>query len=115
MKKEIYIIKNDINNKVYIGQAINSHTRFSAHKSNGKNHKGKSLIDDAIFKFGYEHFWYEILEITENYNEREKYWINYYNSLVPNGYNQTLGGNGFDYGIYNMNALIKVKKQYLIL
>lgn len=28
MKKDIYIIKNDINNKVYIGQAKNAKERF---------------------------------------------------------------------------------------
>ena len=31
IKKEIYIIKNDLNNKVYIGQAIDSKDRFRSH------------------------------------------------------------------------------------
>ena len=30
---------------------------------------------------------------VHNYNEREIYWINYYNSLTPNGYNIQTGGN----------------------
>jgi group I intron endonuclease len=89
VKKDIYIIKNDINTKVYIGQSLDSEQRF---KSHCKGDYDNSLIDKAIQKYGKEHFWFEILESQiENYNEREKYWIKYYNSKVPFGYN-TLGG-----------------------
>lgn len=89
-KKDIYIIKNDINTKVYIGQSVNSKERFISHcKSNNDN----SAIDKAIKKYGKEHFWFEILESQiENYNEREIYWIKYYNSKVPFGYNIQDGG-----------------------
>lgn len=91
IRKDIYIIKNDINTKVYIGQALDSKKRFQSHcKKNSDN----SLIDKAIQKYGKEHFWFEILESQiENYNEREKYWIKYYNSLKPFGYNILTGGN----------------------
>lgn len=85
VKKDIYIIRNDINNKVYIGQSLNSKERFASHcKRNNDN----SLIDKAIQKYGKEHFYYEILEeqIT-NYNEQEKYWIKYFDCLAPKGYN----------------------------
>lgn len=90
IKKDIYIIKNNLNDKVYIGQSINSEERF---KSHCKGNYNNSIIDVAIQKYGKEHFWYEILESQiENYNEREKYWINFYNSLTPNGYNIMPGG-----------------------
>lgn len=90
ISKVIYIIKNDINDKVYIGQSINAEDRFKSHCK--KNHDN-SLIDAAIQKYGKQHFWYEILEdYTEDYNEREKYWIKFYNSLSPNGYNLQSGG-----------------------
>lgn len=90
VKKDIYIIKNNINNKVYIGQSLDAKMRFDSHCK--KNHDN-SLIDAAIQKYGKEHFCYEILETQiTNYNEREKYWINYYNSLMPNGYNILDGG-----------------------
>ena len=90
IKKDIYIIKNDINTKVYIGQSLNSEERF---KSHCKGSYDNSLIDKAIQKYGKEHFWFEILESQiENYNEREKYWIKYYNSLKPFGYNILEGG-----------------------
>jgi group I intron endonuclease len=90
IKKDIYIIKNKINNKVYIGQSLNVAQRFISHCK--KNHDN-SLIDMAIQKYGKENFWYEILEsqIT-NYNERERYWINRFNSKTPNGYNILEGG-----------------------
>ena len=90
IRKDIYIIKNNINTKVYIGQALDSKKRFQSHcKKNNDN----SLIDKAIQKYGKEHFWFEILESQiENYNEREKYWIKYYNSLKPFGYNILTGG-----------------------
>lgn len=90
VKKDIYIIKNDINTKVYIGQSLDAAERFKSHcKKNNDN----SLIDKAIQKYGSEHFWFEILESQiENYNEREKYWIKYYNSKTPFGYNILEGG-----------------------
>lgn len=90
VKKDIYIIKNNINNKVYIGQSLDVKKRFDSHC---KKNRDNSLIDAAIQKYGKEHFYYEILETQiTNYNEREKYWINYYNSLTPNGYNILDGG-----------------------
>ena len=90
MKKDIYIIKNDINNKVYVGQSVDTKERFKAHCQI----KEKDIyFDKIIHKYGKEHFWYEILESQiENYNEREQYWIAYYNCLVPNGYNLSPGG-----------------------
>lgn len=103
MKKDIYIIKNTCNNKVYIGQAKDSAQRWLSHIYNAKheNKKGieKQLIHMAMAKYGVDKFHYEILEYQiENYDEREIYWINYYNSMVPNGYNISVGGNsvGFD-------------------
>lgn len=90
IKKSIYIIKNDINEKVYIGQSINPKERF---KSHCKNSNDNSLITKAIFKYGKEHFSYEILELDiKDYNEKEKFYITLFNSLSPNGYNVQLGG-----------------------
>lgn len=112
MKKDIYIIRNKINKKVYIGQAKDAAKRWLNHIYNAKyeNRKGleKQVIHKAMSKYGYENFYYEILEsqIT-NYDEREKYWINYYNSIVPNGYNVSVGGNGAGCGLEHPNSLIK--------
>lgn len=109
MKKEIYIIKNKINKKVYIGQSVNSAMRWSTHKSQAKNSPKKITIDKAMYELGIENFWYEVIETTENYNEREIYWINYYNSIIPNGYNLLLGGDGAQIGVNSANALIRDK------
>lgn len=91
MEKYIYIITNDINNKVYIGQSNNPQYRFSQHC---RNNEDNSLIDLAIQKYGKIHFTMSILEgPIKNYNEREMYYIIKYNSLRPNGYNILEGGN----------------------
>ena len=90
--KDVYIIKNDINDKVYIGQSANAEQRFVQH-CKPSSVKENSLITKAIQKYGKEHFYFELLETKiANYNEREKYWIEYYNSLTPNGYNILSGG-----------------------
>lgn len=107
MKKELYVIKNHINNKLYVGQAISAHLRFQHHISDGLRASNNSLIDAAIRQYGAEQFWYEILESTENYDEREKYWIKYFNCLTPNGYNISGGGSGGGCGIDNAQALIR--------
>lgn len=93
MKKSIYVIKNKINNKVYVGQAIDPQHRFIAHLSRAKTNADNSPIHDAIEALGKENFYYEILEKDiEDYNEKEKYWIKRLNCKIPNGYNLTDGG-----------------------
>lgn len=92
MKKDIYIIKNKINTKCYIGQSKDVTQRFQSH-CKPTSAKDNSLIDKAIAKYGRENFYYELLESqVENYNEREKYWIKKLNTLKPNGYNIQEGG-----------------------
>lgn len=93
----IYIIRNDINDKVYIGQTTTTlQTRFSQHfkKSTIANRHYK--IYNAIKKYGKGHFFVEELErdipLTK-LNEKEIYYIEKYNSFA-NGYNSTKGGDG---------------------
>ena len=92
MEKYIYKITNKINNKCYIGQTADYKRRFNEHKAKGyDNEKNKSLYL-AFDKYGIENFIFEIIEDkTPNYNEREKFWIKYYDSY-NNGYNMTEGG-----------------------
>ena len=55
----------------------------------------------------------EILEIVNEslLREREKYWIDYYKSFLPeNGYNLTLGGDGASPGVFNSSAKLSQKK-----
>jgi len=90
--KDIYKITNKINGKIYIGQSNNCLKRFQQHKNT--KYQYTSLISRAIKKYGVENFTFEIIEHdVTNYNEREMYWIQYFNSLKPNGYNILPGGN----------------------
>lgn len=110
MKKDIYIIKNTINDKVYIGQAKNCADRWLKHLSNARRRRD-TVIDKEIHKYGEAAFYYQILEYqVENYDEREKYWIKRYNSIVPNGYNVAVGGAGVGAGIESVCADIKDEK-----
>lgn len=95
MIKAIYLIKNTINNKCYIGQSVDPIHRFSAHKSHARNGDAADApgLYNAIRKYGENAFVLEILEWTEDYNAREKELIAEYNTLSPNGYNIMEGGN----------------------
>ena len=107
MKKDIYIIKNKINNKVYIGQADQALKRWGSHLRDAHS-KPKTIIDKAIKKYGEENFWYELLEKQiQNYDEREMFWIKKYNSQVPNGYNVSPGGKGVGSGVDHPVSSIK--------
>jgi predicted XRE-type DNA-binding protein len=58
-----------------------------------RHHLDNLPVHLAIAKYKEEAFSFAVLEENvENYNEREAYWINYYNSQVPNGYNILPGG-----------------------
>lgn len=63
-KYSIYIIKNKINSKVYIGQTCQSpHERFMQHmKPSVCKQRGTYKIYNAINKYGKENFYYEVLE-----------------------------------------------------
>ena len=102
----IYIIKNAINDKVYIGQSNNPAYRWEQYQSRVRCKDQNSLISKAMIKYGIEHFYMEILEAgVENYDEREVYWIKKYNSITPNGYNIASGGKGGGYGADNPSAI----------
>lgn len=111
MKKDIYIIRNKINNKCYIGQSTDYKYRFRKHCETARrnNHKYKSYLYNAMNELGIENFYVELLESQiENYNEKEIYYIEKYNSLRPNGYNLAKGGNWYPnlQGIEHHNAKI---------
>lgn len=88
MKKYIYKITNTINKKIYIGQTKDINRRFREHRQCGYNRVQNKYLYNAIKKYGVDAFTFEILEYVENYNEREHYWINYFESTNSNkGYN----------------------------
>lgn len=95
MRGFIYKITNKINGKSYIGQTIqNVKERFYQHCAT-KCSKAilNMVIHKAINKYGKSNFTIEVIEEVEstNLNDRERYWIKYYDSY-SNGYNSTKGG-----------------------
>lgn len=94
MKKAIYKITNLNNNKIYIGQSKQPEHRWKEHKWNAfnPNREENSLLYEALRKYGVNGFEFTILGWFDDYNEKERYYIKYFNSLAPNGYNLTEGG-----------------------
>lgn len=92
----IYKYTNNLNGLVYIGQAKNLQRRKYAHSSAYKNPSASEYnnqLHTAMRKYGIENFTFEVVEQCkiEELNEREKYWIAFYNSYKK-GYNGTEGG-----------------------
>ena len=110
----IYKITNKINNKIYIGQTIhtllyrwNNHIRASNRGSNIYFHK-------TIRKYGKENFIVEEIDQAESKNELnllEIQYIKQYNSLAPNGYNTSTGGEGGNN--FSNNPNIAIIKQHM--
>lgn len=107
MKGKIYCISNDINDKLYIGKTTypTIEERFQEHcKDSRKTSREHRPLYRAMRLYGEEHFTIRLVEECELsiLEEREQYWINYYDTY-HNGYNATLGGDGkmlYDYNIF---------------
>lgn len=101
----IYKIQNKINGKVYIGQSNHIEKRFRQHCYSIKRAHGRSIVDYDIEKYGKENFDFSIIEecFPEQLNERETYWISYYDSY-KNGYNCNEGGEQQSIGENNGRA-----------
>lgn len=93
---KIYIIKNTVNNKLYIGQTKQTlRKRFIGHK-NKSNNGSKPAIHCAMRLHGIENFNIELhyeCETLEEVNQKEIDCIKQFNSIAPNGYNILEGGN----------------------
>ena len=113
----IYKITKKSNGKSYIGQSNNIERRFIEHQTKGKS--SRIPVDVAIEKYGKDAFNYEIIEecTLDELNEKEKYWISYYNTL-NNGYNCSVGGDQQSIGENNGRAklteqdVIKIRIAY---
>lgn len=99
----IYQITNDINGKIYIGKTeFSIEKRWKEHCDDAyRETKEKRPLYAAMRKYGIEHFHIELIEETDNPEEREIYWIEQKQSFKY-GYNATLGGDGrrrIDYNV----------------
>ena len=94
----IYRILNKLTKKCYIGETKSKDViwRWNQHKQKIEINKGCPALRDAVKKYGIDNFEFSVLIICFD-DERFKYEIEYikkYNSVVPNGYNITNGGEG---------------------
>ena len=94
----IYMYRNRINGRIYIGQTVNIYLRRRQHENptgQDRTHQYESDFHKDIRKYGIENFEFTILEECdpEKLNEREVYWISKYNT-TSNGYNVKNGGSG---------------------
>lgn len=89
----IYLIKNKINNKVYVGQTTKDiNSRWQEHL---RDSSCCTYLRRAIKKYGKNNF--ELIKLCdcsscEELNEKEIYFIKFYNSFGKDGYNLTSGG-----------------------
>lgn len=110
----IYITKNLINNKKYIGKDSHNDPEYLG--------SGTLLLED-IKKYGKENFKKEILEycIKENLGEREEYWINFFDAIrskdfynirsqTSGWYNKDLNEEKYNYVIDKISKASKGKK-----
>lgn len=93
----IYKWTNKINGKIYIGQSVNIENRRKKHIADSyytKSNTYNTAFHSAIRKYGEENFTFEVLCICqkEELNVLEKFYIQKFNSILPNGYNMTDGG-----------------------
>lgn len=101
----IYKIENKLNGKIYIGKTLKTvQERWKEHCHDFKRERcEKRPLYSAMNKYGIENFFIEEIEQCEAniLSEREKYWIEYYNSFKY-GYNATTGGDGRSYLDYDL-------------
>ena len=91
---KVYKITNSVNEKVYIGITNDIHARWHRHKKNAINKVNKPLYD-SINKYGIDQFTITPICSTftrEDLGKLEQQFIKEQNTIWPNGYNLTSGG-----------------------
>jgi group I intron endonuclease len=125
MQYYIYKITNLVNNKPYVGKTGKTiEKRWKEHyyearrwqkcAETGTNFGYNSRLYPAMTKYGYENFNIQLLEETasvEEMNQREQYWIDFYDAR-NNGYNIAAGGHGgfFSGCKHTPEAIEKIRK-----
>lgn len=94
-KAGIYYFKCLVSNKGYVGQSNNINRRIREHLCHLRENRHSNVHwQNSWNKYGEENYTWEVLEYcsVEELNERETYWIKELNTLSPNGFNHTCGG-----------------------
>lgn len=126
---KIYCVTNLINDKKYIGQTV---LTLEQRKNRHLNTKKRSYFQQALKKYGFENFHWEIIEEnildSEKLNLLEQEYITKFKTNIKDfGYNLTNGGDClFKHGEFNINydntlyefynkniGMIKCTKHYL--
>lgn len=99
----IYKILNRKTGSVYIGKTNNFERRKREHLSiafNSNSEDYNKLLYRKIREYGIENFEFSVIEecLDIEWQEKEKYWIKYYNSFKGIGYNESEGGDGVPIG-----------------
>lgn len=95
-KPGIYMIRNCVNGKIYIGKSIDMHKRKINHINELRRGDHKNIyLQRAFNKYGEDSFLFSVVEYcdADKLDEREIYWINKLGSF-GGGYNLTCGGEG---------------------
>lgn len=99
--KYIYVLRNEINGKLYVGITADMRQRWYSHRSNANHPEWKRkhhYLHNAINKYGEKNFvmfeW-ESFEDEKEALEAERFWIQFFRTWDKNyGYNLTFGGEG---------------------
>lgn len=116
----IYMIKNTLNNKIYIGQSSDIYNRWIKHINFLKSNKHHNRhLQSAWNKYGQDAFEFSIVEECDcdKLDLAEQHWIKYYSSY-EHGYNLDLGGGGirgYKHTELELEKMVKVHNSLSVL
>lgn len=92
----LYIVSNDVDDKIYVGITMYPRRRWSCHKKEAENGTLNYPLYNAIRKYGIDKFHFDVVEsglTLQQANEREIRLIALYNTRDSRfGYNLAIGG-----------------------
>jgi group I intron endonuclease len=91
----VYKIECKITGRKYIGSSVDVNKRLKEHiRKLNKGTNSAKFLQAEFLKYGEEHFTFELLEEveTDKLGEMERFLIVNLNTVYPNGFNSSLGG-----------------------
>ena len=92
----VYLVTNLVNGKQYVGETVRTLVQRWYQHTLVKSGK-RTVLRSAISKYGVENFKVETLGTylsKKEMDDAERFYIKNLNTMVPNGYNRTEGGDG---------------------